>query len=383
VSLHSLLVVAGEASGDQAAARVLSRLPGVAAFGMGGASMAAAGAELVRDLRGTTGMGTTELGTKVPRVLGAMGSIVAEAKRRQPNAALLVGYSDFNLSLAGKLMGRGIPLVFYGAPQIWAWRAGRAKKLAHPLASVAVTLPFEEAIWRSHGAEAHYVGHPALEARRLPGTMVRDSLGLTQRAKALALLPGSRPHEVRALLPAMLTAFERLRKDRASIDARVLLAQSLDEGTLAWARQQARAARTPAVISTTDAGAAEFLPAFDAALCASGTVCLEAALAGAVPIMAYRVGMVSELLVRALVHVDCFSLPNVVLGRKAFPELLQREANSRNMAAAAMSVLGQREDYTQACIDVERAFRGANRASFMVADMLDRASDAARLRASA
>jgi lipid-A-disaccharide synthase len=358
-------------------------MPGTFAFGMGGASLSSAGAELVRDLRGTTGMGTTELGTKVPRVLGAMGALMAATKRRAPNAALLVGYSDFNLSLAGKLMARGIPIVFYGAPQIWAWREGRARKLAHPLARVAVTLPFEESIWRSHGAQAHYVGHPALEARRLPGHMVRDSLGLTQRAKAMALLPGSRPHEVRALLPAMLDAFVRLRKDRASIDARVLLAQSLDEGTLAWARQLAHNAKTPALISTTDAGAAEFLPAFDAALCASGTVCLEAALAGAVPIMAYRVGVVSELLVRALVHTDWFSLPNVVLGRKAFPELLQREANGSRMAAAAMSVLGQREDYTQACADVERAFRGATRASFQVAELLEQACETGRLRASA
>src|SRR5262249_2440686 len=155
---------------------------------------------------------------------------------------------------------------------------------------MAVMLPFEEEIWRRVGVDAHYVGHPAMEKRCDDRVAARELLGLTSRAWAVALLPGSRPHEVRRLLVPMLTAYERVRKDLASVDGRVFLAPSLDSTTRAWAGSVADQFRVEVVDVDARAGLGYALPAFDTALCASGTASLECALARAIPIVCYRVG---------------------------------------------------------------------------------------------
>jgi lipid-A-disaccharide synthase len=350
-----LLVVAGEASGDRAAAAVIAKLHGVRAFGMGGGALEREGVELIADLRASTALGVTEVARRAYGVGMAYGKLRATIHKRRPGAALLVNYTEFNARLAPVLWSEGTRVLWYGAPQIWAWRSDRAEPLRRHLDRLAVMLPFEEPLWRQLGVDAHYVGHPSLEDRRGPEHRVaaRELLGLTPFAWAVAILPGSRPHEVRRLLEPMLAGFDLVRRDRASVDARVMLAASLDDRTREWARGLARSHAVEAVGVDSRAGIASALPAFDAALCASGTASLECALARVVPVVCYRVGWATEVGARAFLKTQWVALPNVLLGREAFPELLQRHATAGRIANELARILDERDTFLAACTEVE------------------------------
>ena len=367
-----LLVVAGEASGDRAGAAVVAKLPpGIRTFGMGGGALASVGVELVADLRDTTALGVAEVARRALGVARAYALVRGATALRKPIAALLVNYTEFNARLAESLWASGTRVLWYGAPQVWAWRKGRAIPLRRHLDRMAVMLPFEEPLWRDFGVDAHYVGHPALEERRGDRVSARERLGMTPQASGVAILPGSRPHEVRRLLVPMLKGYERVRRDLASVDARVLLAPSLDGATRAWARVTAADAHVEIVDIDARAGMGYALPAFDAALCASGTASLECALARAVPIVCYRVGWATELGARAFMKTPHVALPNILLGRGAFPELLQRHATASRMTDALANILDERETYLGACAEVEHVLGEERSASQTVARMLE------------
>lgn len=382
--MSGLLVVAGEASGDRAGAAVVHRLRQEGgrfdAFGIGGGALERQGVELLADLRDLTAMGLAEVALRAGQVGIAYARMRAAIALRRPAAALLVNYTEFNTRLAQALWSAGTRVLWYGAPQIWAWRPGRAAPLRKHLDRMAVMLPFEEKIWRDVGVDAHYVGHPAFEERRDPlsgRVPARELLGMTPFAPAVAILPGSRPHEVRRLLEPMLAAYEEVREDRASLDARVLLAPSLDARTRDWARDLAARYAVDLVDIDPSAGLAYSLPAFDVALCASGTASLECALAQAVPIVCYRVGWATELGARAFMTAKHVALPNVLLGREAFPELLQRNATAARISETLAEVLGaddgragRRDELIAACGEVTRALGEKTSASIEVANML-------------
>ncbi len=368
--MSPLLVVAGEASGDRAAAAVLGRLTGVEAFGLGGPALARHGAELVSDLRALTAMGFTEAGPRAWHVVRAFWAVLRAVRRRRPRAALLVDYTEFNARLAPRLRDAGVPVLWYGAPQIWAWRSQRAEKLRPFVNRLAVMLPFEERLWRDAGVDARYVGQPALETAGPSRSEARRLLGMTPYAAAVGILPGSRPHEVRRLLSPMLDAYERVRADRASVDTRVIVASGLDETTRAWIREVCARRRVVAFDADPITGAIGVLPAFDATLCASGTASLEAALARACPIVAYRVDWTTELAARLFLRAPHVALPNVLLGRRAFTELLQRDATPKRLAQALLHALDGRAALLSACDEVEAILGAARAPSLAVAEML-------------
>jgi lipid-A-disaccharide synthase len=375
--VSELLVVAGEASGDRAGAAVVHRLReeglDVRTFGVGGGALEREGTELLADLRDLTAMGVAEVARRACNVGVAYARVRAAIARRRPAAALLVNYTEFNARLAEALSRAGTRVLWYGAPQIWAWRAGRGEALRKHIDRMAVMLPFEERIWRELGVDAHYVGHPALEERHDPAAgrvPARELLGMTPFAPAVAILPGSRPHEVRRLLEPMLEGYEEVRVDRASIDARVLLAPSLDARTRSFARDLAARFDVDLVDIDPRAGLAYSLPGFDVALCASGTASLECALAHAVPVVGYRVGWAAELGARAFMTTRHVALPNILLGRDAFPELLQRNATAARMSDALADVLDRRDALIGACDEVIAALGAKRSASTEVARML-------------
>jgi lipid-A-disaccharide synthase len=371
--MTELLVVAGEASGDRAAAAVVAALGGrdrVRAFGLGGSALEAVGGELVSDLRDSTALGVTDVAARACAIRKAYMSVARAARKRRARVALLVNYTEFNTLLAARLHARGVRVLWYGAPQIWAWRAGRAEPLRRTVDRMAVMLPFEEAMWRERGIDAQYVGHPACESSSLDRTAAREAMGLTPYARTIAILPGSRPHEVDRLLQPMLEAYERVRNDRASIDGRLLLAPSLDERTRARAMALAAKADVTTVEIDARVGVGPCLRAFDAALCASGTAALEAALARAVPVVVYRVDALTELAARRLLRTPHISLPNVLLGRAAFPELVQGDVQPRKIAQALVRVLDGRTTLVRACDGVERALGPVRTPSHGVARML-------------
>lgn len=368
--MNTLLVVAGEASGDRAAAAVVRRLEGVRAFGLGGPALAGAGVDVLDDMREWTAMGIGEAGRRAARVLRAAGRLLAAARARNPQAALLTNYSEFNSRLAPRLHAAGVRILWYGAPQVWAWRPDRTVLLRRFIDRMAVMLPFEEPLWRRAGVDAHYVGHPALETTPLERDTARRVLGMTPFASAVAILPGSRPHEVKSLLMPMLEAYETVRTDRASVDGRVLVAASLDQSTRAWMERACESRRVATFDVDAHVGATSVLRAFDAALCASGTASLEAALARAVPVVAYHVGLATELAGRVLVRTPHMALPNVLLGRPVFRELLQRDARAPRIAEALADALNRRGPLVAACDEVEATLRDRMTPSLSVARML-------------
>lgn len=355
-----LLVVAGEASGDRAAAAVVRALSEttttgnrISAYGFGGGALRAEGVDLVGDLSRTTAMGLTEPLSRARELHRVYRELVRRTTAQRPRAALLVNYTEFNMRLAAAIRPLGVRIAWYGAPQIWAWREGRAKTLRGLVDRLCVILPFEEPLWRDHGVDASYVGHPALETKLASRSEARAILGLTERAKTVAVLPGSRSHEVRGLLPTMIEAYERVRVERASIDGRLFLAPSLDSATVAFAKKLAKAVALEVVEVDATLGVGRLLPAFDAALTASGTVSLECAIAGAVPVVAYRVSLVTELGARLLLKTRHVALPNVLLDRRAFDEILQRDVTTKNLAHALARALDDREK-REACQEVLR-----------------------------
>lgn len=355
--------MAGEASGDRIAASIVRTLrnehPDLVVCGMGGAALEAEGAELLADLRETTGMGTTELLSRLPALMKSVARIEAAMRRRPPATALLVDSTELNLVLGRRLRRLGTRVLYCVAPQLWAWRPGRLPRLRQALDRLAVVLPFEEPLFRAGGIDACYVGHPALDAKLLPPDIARSKLGLGP-GKAIALLPGSRPHEVRATLPTMLDGLRHL----PSLAARLFLAPSLDVKTRAFAETEAARAGIGTVDVDATTGASPWLPAFDAAIVTSGTATLECALAEAAPLTVYRASQLTAQLARKLLRTQHVALPNILLGEARFPELLQERFTAQGIAFELSRLLAHPEKRRASAEELRELLRPEGEGSF-------------------
>jgi len=373
-----LLVVTGEPSGDVAAARVVRELaqrtraagrtpsPVVA---IGGDALAAAGAQLICHVGALSTMGTTEIASRGLALVTAAMRLRQVVVTERPCAALLVGFSEVNGRLYSMLRGRGVPSVFYGLPQVWAWRPRRA---AHAIADVlCAMLPFEAPLWTAHGHDARFVGHPALEVSRLPRSLLRDSLGLSPRAPSIAILPGSRTHEIFRMLDPMLAAYREFRAAEPAIDARVFVAPSLDPKTKAHIERRAKESGVAVAVMPAAGNAGELLPAFDASLVTSGTATLEAALAGAHPVIVYRASRTTELAARALLSTPYIGLPNIVLGRASYIEVLGSDVTPTRLAHALGETLARGDTLTHASNALRAAFGDHTHPSQEVAAILE------------
>jgi lipid-A-disaccharide synthase len=328
---------------------------GIPSFGLGGSALGAAGTELCADLSRFTAMGIGAVLMRAPEITHAAIRLLGRAQKRKPDVALLVGYSEFNRLLGPWLRRRGVRVLWYGAPQVWAWRSGRAGAIARACDRMAVILPFEQALWRGHQVDAHYVGHPALERPPPARAEVRKRYGLTPYAEYVAVLPGSRPHEVERHLQPMLLAVGLVRAERGALDARLILSPALPAKVRAQATARARAAG----VAVLDAPAPAVLPAFDAALAASGTVTLECAVAGVPPVIVYQSGAISYRLAKRLVRTPHIALPNIVLREPIFPELIQERVTKEIVAAECTRLLEAREEFVEHCRRVRRTLRAS------------------------
>lgn len=335
-----LLVVAGEASGDLHGARLLQELRRLVdpldAFGLGGDELAAVGLDRVVDSGEISVVGLTEALKVLPRAREIFDRLVREVDRRRPRLALLIDFPEFNLRLARALKERGVPVVYYVSPQVWAWRRGRVKAIAELVDAMLVLFPFEAEFYRRHGVEAVHVGHPLVdEVPELPHVWDRGEPA--DEPYQIALLPGSRTSEVEALLPVMLETV-RLLAEEIPLFARLIRASTIPRGMLEEAvelsglpvRVVPAAERFEAVASS------------HAALCASGTATLEVGLLGTPMAVLYRLGSWTYLLGRLLVRLPYVSLVNLVLGREVVPELLQARAHPERVRDEVLGLLRDR-----------------------------------------
>ena len=337
MSVHDLLVVAGEASGDLHGGRLLAELralePETRAFGMGGAELRAAGLETLADSREIAVVGLSEALKIVPRAREIFRALLAECDRRRPATALLIDSPEFNLRLARQLKARGVRVVYYVSPQVWAWRKGRVRTIAKVVDRMLVLFPFEVGFYRGHQVEVEHVGHPLVD--EVPVLeQAWDHPRSPDEPFRIALLPGSRKSEIAALLPAMLGA-ARLLSERLPVEVTLVQAP-----TLADAVVDPHLAQAGVPVRRVRSDRFPVIAASHLALCASGTVTLEVGLLGTPMLVAYRLSAITYRMARWLVKLPHFSLVNLVLERGAVPELLQDEASPEGLAAVAESLLG-------------------------------------------
>lgn len=350
-----VLLVAGEASGDLhggALVRALRRqCPGVQVVGVGGDHLRSAGMEILADVRTLSAAGLVEIVGSIPRHYRVMELLKAQMDRCRPDVVALVDYPGFNLFVAKEAHRRGIPVFFYIAPQVWAWGKGRAKKMAGIIDRLAVIFPFEEAIFNAHGRDfARYVGHPLVDELKVtrPADQTRQLHGFSSQQPLLVLMPGSRRSEVALLLPAMLQAAERLKADGWQVA--LLKAPTIDQTYLERIYGAA-----PFPVPVVQGDAYNLIAAADAGVIASGTATLEAALLGCPQVILYRFSLVTYWLAKLVIGPRILGLPNVILGRKFFPELIQRQVTPGRITAAVR----QMADNRQACLDAVKDLRQA------------------------
>jgi len=339
---EEILIVAGEASADLHAARVLQALrrdrPGLHAFGVGGPRLREAGLEALAPAEEISVMGLVEVLPRIPRILAILRLLARAAEARRPKVALLVDLPDFNLRLAARLKKLGVKVVYYVSPTIWAWRRGRVGQIARVVDRMLCILPFEPAAYAGSGVDASFVGHPFAERPPPePPAHYRAELGLAPSRTTVALVPGSRRSELRRLFPPMLEAAERVRAAHPDVQFVVPVAPTLTRAELAPFLARHATLDVTLVDGRTD----EAVGASDAALVKSGTSTLEAGLMLRPMVVVYKFSWLSYLVARLLVRITFFSLVNLLVGRRVVPELLQGGASPERMAAELEAVLAE------------------------------------------
>jgi lipid-A-disaccharide synthase len=348
-----VLVVAGEASGDLHGGFLVQelqrQLPGVDVAAVGGDHLRACGIDILADVRLLSAVGLVEIVSSLRRHHRVMELLKRQMDQQRPDVVVLVDYPGFNLFVAKEAKKRGIPVFFYIAPQVWAWGKGRAKKMERLIERLAVIFPFEEAIFNAHGRNfARYVGHPLVDELHVSGTreQIRERHGLSLDQPLLVLMPGSRRSEVKLLLPSMLQAAQQLKSDGWQVV--LLKAPTIDRSYL----EEVMGGR-PLTVALVDGDAYNLLHAADAGVIASGTATLEAALLGCPHVILYRFSSLTYLIARLVIGRRIIGLPNVILGRSLFPELIQRDVTAANIVRSVRRIVADRGAFDQSVAELQ------------------------------
>jgi lipid-A-disaccharide synthase len=351
-----LMMVAGERSGElygaELALALRERLHGLELFGCGGEAMRRAGVDTVVDAHQLTMIGITEVIGGLPRAYRAFHALLAEVDKRRPQLAVLIDFPDFNLRLAKQLKKRGIRVVYFVSPQVWAWRRSRLKQLKARIDKMLCIFDFEEAIYRQAGIPVEYVGHPLADLARphLTREQFFAEMGLEPSTATVALLPGSREKEVSHILPTMLEAATRLSLTHKAQFV-VAVAPTLDIQWLEKALLERYAGR--ATVRTATHATSDALEHCEVAIVASGTATLEAALRGRPMVVVYRVSSPTWLLGKVLVNVPFYSMVNILAGKQVVPELIQSDFTAAKVAGRVEYLL----DHPQAREEMAQELR--------------------------
>jgi lipid-A-disaccharide synthase len=299
-------------------------------FGVGGDRMRAVGCDTVVDAKDLAVVGITEILSRLPQILGLYRRLIAEADKRRPDLAIVIDSPAFNWRVARQMKRRGIPTVYYVAPQFWAWRQGRVRLLRDYIDKALVIFPFEEQFYRERGVDATFVGHPLAD---LPHpTIERDDYAaqyqLDPAKQWITLMPGSRVKEVRMNLPTMLEAATQLGADYEFL---LPVAPTLDRSLLSSLIGKTRITLVP-----------DALPALwhsRAGIVASGTATVEAAMMNTPFVMVYRVSPLTYMLGKPRVKVPRFAMVNLIAGEEVVPELVQQDFTAEKVVGKVKEIL--------------------------------------------
>ncbi len=372
-----ILISAGEASGDMYGAQLMEALrraaelrsaepfdiaqgaqPGAAVptfFGAGGERMNAAGCEIVVDAKDLAVVGITEVLSHLPKILGLYRKLIRAAdnndNEKRPALAIVIDAPSFNWRVARQMCRRGIPVVYYVCPQFWAWRQGRVKLLRKYVNKALVIFPFEEKFYRDRGVDATFVGHPLAD---LPAPAIsREAYAAENQIDAakpwITLMPGSRRKEAGMNLPTMLEAARRLEKDclrkncqSGGYEFLLPVARTLDaEFFRKWIETPTNT-RQAASLKGKIHLVPDALPALfhsRAAIVASGTATVEAAIMGTPFVMVYRVSALTYALGKPRVKVPYFAMVNLIAEEEVVPELVQHKFTVDNVNAEMNKII--------------------------------------------
>ena len=365
--MRKVLISCGEPSGDLYAGALAAALrdldPATRVAGLGGDHLRDSGAELVAHYRGLAATGLSEALAVVPRSYAVYRELVALARRERPDVFVAVDFPEINFRVAAAVRQLGIPVVYYIGPQLWAWRRGRIRKMRRLVDLALVIFPFEEELYREAGVPVEFVGHPLLELsapteQRAP---FLRSLGLDPAAPTVALLPGSRPNELRAILPDVARAAALVGSRVPSAQFVVARAPNLDDALLAPVRSLVASGAAAVVEGRTD----DVLAASDAVVTASGTATVQTAIHQRPMVIVYRLSALTYRIVKTFSHVRHAGMANLIAGGRIVPELIQDAFTPAAVADEVVAFLtdARRTDRTRAALGRVRQRLGSPGAS--------------------
>ncbi|MEW5913863.1 MAG: lipid-A-disaccharide synthase [Thermodesulfobacteriota bacterium] len=332
-----VVLVAGEASGDQHGAKLVRQLkelsPDIDLSGIGGPALEAAGLRLLHRAEELTVVGFSEVLPKLKVILGALKDMKRHLKEQRPDLLILIDFPDFNFRLGKAARRLGVPVLYYISPQVWAWRSKRAQEMAGFVDHLACVFPFERRFFQINAPmlPVTFVGHPLLDE---PEEFEPHSLPVPHDAEVMGLLPGSRMSEVRMLLPMMLRAALIMREQRPELHFLLPLAPGLPLDKV-----QPMLKHLPPGTTVLTGLAAQAMARARALLVCSGTATLQAALAGTPLVVVYKTGGFNYRVARSLVRVEHIAMPNLIIQRRLVPELIQEAATPEKLATEGLRLL--------------------------------------------
>jgi len=338
--MKKILLSAGEVSGDLHGAHLVEAIreidPEIHFFGMGGEGLKAKGMELLFHAHSLSVVGITEALWKLPAVLKTLRGLKGWMDRERPDLVLLIDFPEFNLRIAKIAHQKGIPVLYYISPQIWAWRPKRIESIAKWVRKMVVLLPFEIPFYEAAGVDVEWVGHPLLDIVK-PALSREEAFrrfGLEPGRRTIGLLPGSRRDEVRKLLPPLVASAQILQEEIPQLQFIIPLAPGISESETRPVME-----KTSVPIRLVKGFAYDVMGLSDLLITASGTATLEAAILEKPMIIVYRVSPLSYRVGKELVHVDHIGLVNLVAGKEIAKELIQEEVTPGRIAEEAIRIL--------------------------------------------
>ncbi|MCG8530460.1 MAG: lipid-A-disaccharide synthase [Desulfovibrionales bacterium] len=324
---------AGETSGDLHGGKLMEAIaelaPETEFCGMAGPDMRSKGMEAVLNVEDLSVMGFTEVFGKIFSILKMLRTIKQELAARRPDAVILIDAPEFNFRVAKYAYNLGIPVYYYISPKLWAWRTGRAKFIAKHVTRLFSILPFEVEFYKKFNMDIDYIGNPLVDVIDWPSI---DHI--TPDAHRIGILPGSRKKEIEALMPQFSTAATLMAKKHPQLEFHCIQAPGIAKERL----QELWTSDVPITIHSPENRYA-FMRSCSMIIAASGTVTLETALVGTPTLITYQLSKLSFYLGTKIISVPFIGLPNLIMGREVFPELLQEDANGDSIARHALSWL--------------------------------------------
>ena len=335
-----ILLVAGEVSGDLHGSYLVEAIhridPEIQFFGVGGEGLKRVGMRLLHHSQSLSVVGITEVFVKLRSILRALRTLKRSLEREKPDLIILIDFPDFNLRLARIAHRKGIPILYYISPQVWAWRPGRVKLIARLVKKMVVLFPFEVPLYEAAGVDVEWVGHPLLDIVKptLSKEMAFQQFGLDPGRRTIGLLPGSRIHEIERLLPSLLASAQLLQEEIPDLQFVIPLAPGIPQRALS-----SRMNPISVPVKVVEGFTYDVMNLCELLITASGTATLEAAILGKPMIIIYKVSFSTYWIGRALVRVNHIGLPNLVAEKEIALELIQKDVNPQRIAEEAFRIL--------------------------------------------